>query len=144
MRPLGIPTVSDRIAQMVIRQIIEPKLEPIFDTDSFGYRPGRSAHQAVELCRKRCWNRDWVLDLDIKGFFDSIDHHLLLKALQCHVQERWVMLYLRRWLEAPVQLPNGELQARSLLPIEPQPARHGERHRLAGPLRVSSSAVSAH
>jgi len=76
MRALGIPTVSDRIAQMVIRQIIEPKLEPIFDTDSFGYRPGRSAHQAVELCRRRCWNRDWVLDIDVKGFFDSIEHHL--------------------------------------------------------------------
>ncbi|QPN59747.1 hypothetical protein H8F24_17655 [Synechococcus sp. CBW1002] len=67
MRPLSIPTVSDRIAQMVVRQIIEPRLEPIFDSDSFGYRPGRSAHQAVELCRKRCWQRDWVLDLDIKG-----------------------------------------------------------------------------
>ncbi|QPN67084.1 group II intron reverse transcriptase/maturase [Synechococcus sp. CBW1006] len=113
MRPLSIPTVSDRIAQMVVRQIIEPRLEPIFDSDSFGYRPGRSAHQAVELCRKRCWQRDWVLDLDIKGFFDSIDHDLLFKALQAHIQERWVLLYLRRWLEAPVQLPNGELQAKA-------------------------------
>lgn len=113
MRPLGIPTVSDRIAQMVVRQIIEPRLEPIFDSDSFGYRPGRSAHQAVDLCRHRCWKRDWVLDLDIKGFFDSIDHDLLLKALQSHIQERWLILYLQRWLEAPVQLPNGELQARN-------------------------------
>lgn len=113
VRPLGIPTVSDRIAQMVVRQIIEPKLEPIFDSDSFGYRPGRSAHQAIELCRQRCWKRDWVLDLDIKGFFDSIDHDLLLKALQSHIKERWVIRYLRRWLEAPVQLPNGELQVRT-------------------------------
>jgi RNA-directed DNA polymerase len=94
---------------MVVRQIIESKLEPIFDSDSFGYRPGRSAHQAVDICRQRCWKRDWVLDLDIKGFFDSIDHNLLLKALQTHIQECWVILYLRRWLEAPFQLPNGDL-----------------------------------
>ena len=94
------------------RQIIEPKLKPIFDSDSFGYRPGRSAHQAVDLCRQRCGKRDWVLDLNLKGFFGSGDHHILLKAPQSLFQERWGMIYLRRWLEAPVQLPSGELQAR--------------------------------
>jgi RNA-directed DNA polymerase len=109
-RPLGIPTVADRIAQMVVKQVLEPQLEPIFDQDSYGYRPGKSAHQAVESCRKRCWKYDWVVDLDIKGFFDSIDHDLLMRALQFHTSERWVVLYLRRWLEAPVELPDGTLQ----------------------------------
>ena len=93
VRPLGIPTVADRIAQMVVKQMLEPQLEPIFDQDSYGYRPGKSAHQAVESCRKRCWKYDWVVDLDIKGFFDSIDHELpdaghpvpYVRALGCSV-----------------------------------------------------------
>ena len=112
-RPLGIPTVADRVAQMVVKQVLEPQLEPIFDQDSYGYRPGKSAHQAVESCRKRCWKYDWVLDLDIKGFFESIDHDLLMRALRFHTSERWVLLYLRRWLEAPVELPDGSLQERT-------------------------------
>ena len=112
-RPLGIPTVTDRVAQMVVKQVLEPQLEPIFDQDSYGYRPGKSAHQAVESCRKRCWKYDWVVDLDIKEFFDSIDHALLMRALQVHTSERWVLLYLRRWLEAPVELPDGTLQERT-------------------------------
>jgi group II intron reverse transcriptase/maturase len=112
-RPLGIPTVADRVAQMVVKQVLEPQLEPIFDQDSYGYRPGKSAHQAVESCRKRCWKYDWVVDLDIKEFFDSIDHALLMRALQVHTSERWVLLYLRRWLEAPVELPDGTLQERT-------------------------------
>jgi retron-type reverse transcriptase len=102
-----------RIAQMVVKQVLEPQLEPIFDQDSYGYRPGKSAHQAVESCRRRCWKYDWVVDLDIKGFFDSIDHDLLMRALQFHTCERWVVLYLRRWLEAPVELPDGTLHART-------------------------------
>jgi len=113
VRPLGIPTVSDRIAQMVVKQVLEPQLEPIFDQDSYGYRPGKSAHQAVESCRKRCWKYGWVVDLDIKGFFDSIDHDRLIRALQFHTSECWVLLYLRRWLEAPVELPDGTLQSRT-------------------------------
>jgi group II intron reverse transcriptase/maturase len=113
VRPLGIPTVADRIAQMVVKQVLGPQLEPIFDQDSYGYRPGKSAHQAVESCRKRCWKYDWVVDLDIKGFFDSIDHDLLMRALQFHTSERWLLLYLRRWLEAPVELPDGTLHART-------------------------------
>jgi len=112
-RPLGIPTVADRVAQMVVKQVLEPQLEPIFDQDSYGYRPGKSAHQAVESCRKRCWRYDWAVDLDIKGFFDSIDHALLMRALQVHTSERWVLLYLQRWLEAPVELPDGTLQERT-------------------------------
>ena len=98
---------------MVVKQMLEPQLEPIFDQDSYGYRPGKSAHQAVESCRKRCWKYDWVVDLDIKGFFDSIDHDLLMRAIQFHTSERWVVLYLRRWLEAPVELPDGTLQPRT-------------------------------
>lgn len=112
-RPLGIPTVADRVAQMVVKQVLEPQLEPIFDQDSYGYRPGKSAHQAVESCRKRCWRYDWAVDLDIKGFFDSIDHALLMRALQVHTSECWVLLYLQRWLEAPVELPDGTLQERT-------------------------------
>ena len=112
VRPLGIPTVADRVAQMVVKQFLEPELEPVFDPDSYGYRPGKSAHQAVEVARKRCWEYDWVVDLDIKAFFDSIDHELLMRAIRCHTQERWVLLYLERWLKAPVQLPDGTLQDR--------------------------------
>ena len=113
IRPLGIPTVADRIAQMVVKQVLEPQLEPIFDPDSYGYRPGKSAHQAVESCRKRCWRYSWVLDLDIKGFFDAIDHDLLMRAIRVHASERWVVLYLQRWLSAPVEWPDGTLQPRS-------------------------------
>jgi RNA-directed DNA polymerase len=112
VRPLGIPTVADRVAQMVVKQVLEPQLEPVFDQDSYGYRPGKSAHQAVEVARKRCWKYDWVVDLDIKGFFDSIDHEFLMRAIRCHTKERWVLLYLERWLKAPVQLLDGSLQER--------------------------------
>jgi len=113
-RPLGIPTVSDRIAQMVAKRYLEPALDAHFDTDSYGFRPGRSAHAAVATTRKRCWHRNWVLDLDIKAFFDSIDHDLLMRALSRHTQENWVLLYVQRWLKAPVQLPNGALEARNM------------------------------
>ena len=112
VRPLGIPTVADRIAQMVVKQVLEPELELIFDQDSYGYRPGKSAHQAVEVCRQRCWRSNWVLDLDIKGFFDAIDHDLLMRAIKAHTSERWVVLYLQRWLQAPVLLPDGTLHPR--------------------------------
>lgn len=112
IRPLGIPTVADRVAQTVVKQVLEPQLEPIFDQDSYGYRPGKSAHQAVETCRQRCWRTNWVLDLDIKGFFDAIDHDLLMRAIRAHTSERWLVLYLQRWLQAPVELPDGSLQPR--------------------------------
>lgn len=108
-RPLGIPTVSDRIAQTVVKRYLEPILEPLFHVDSYGYRPGRSAHQALAVARKRCWQYSWVLDLDIKGFFDNIDHDLLMKAVRYHTKCKWVLLYIERWLKALVSMPDGTL-----------------------------------
>ena len=95
-RPLGI-TVSDRIAQMVVK-LLEPIVEPVFHEDSYGYRPGRSAHQALAVARQRCWRYDWVLDLDVKGFFDNIDWELLMRAVRRHTDCKWVLLYIERWL----------------------------------------------
>jgi len=109
VRPLGIPAVADRVAQMVVKQHLEPLIEPYFDEDSYGYRPGKSAHQALERTRKRCWQSNWVLDLDIKGFFDSLDHDLLLKALNRHTADKWILMYVTRWLKAPVQMADGQL-----------------------------------
>jgi RNA-directed DNA polymerase len=107
-RPLGIPTVTDRVSQMVVVQMLEPILEPIFHNDSYGYRPKRSAHNALDQARKRCWKYDWVLDMDIKGFFDNIDHDLLNKALLKHTNLKWVVLYINRWLVVPYQTEKGE------------------------------------
>jgi RNA-directed DNA polymerase len=112
VRVLGVPTVSDRIAQTVVRLYLEPEVEPMFHPDSYGYRPGRSALDAVEACRRRCWNRDWVIDLDIRAFFDSLDHELILKAVAAHTRQRWILLYLRRWLTAPLQRQDGTLVQR--------------------------------
>ena len=109
VRKLGIPTISDRIGQMVVKEYIEPRLEKIFSTNSYGYRPNRNAHQALESVRKNCWKTDWVIDLDIKGFFDNISHDKLMLALEKHVPENWVMLYITRWLAAPVLTKSGEL-----------------------------------
>jgi len=114
MRALGIPTVADRIAQMVVKNHIEPELEDVFHPDSYGYRPKRSAKQAVSCARKRCWQHDWVVDMDIKGFFDNIPHDLMMKAVKKHTQKQWVLLYVERWLKAPVQLTNGEIEERTL------------------------------
>ena len=111
-RPLGIPTVSDRIAQMVVKRYLEPSLEPVFHESSYGYRPGRSAHDALAVARQRCWSHDWVLDLDIKGFFDNLDWELLMRAVRRHTDCAWVLLYIERWLTAPVSMPNGELVSR--------------------------------
>ena len=112
VRPLGIPTVADRIAQMVVKQVLEPELERVFHPDSYGYRPGKSAHQALAQARQRCWRNAWAVDLDIKGFFDNIDHSLMLRALRRHTQENWVLLYVERWLKAEVELPDGRREAR--------------------------------
>ncbi len=111
-RPLGIPTVTDRIAQTVVKQIMEPELEKHFHPDSYGYRPGKSAPEAVGVARQRCWRSDWVLDLDIKGFFDTIDHDLLMRAVRKHADSRWVVLYIERWLKTPVQMADGTLSSR--------------------------------
>lgn len=112
VRPLGIPTVADRIAQMVVKNRLEPELEPLFHADSYGYRPGRSAHDAVRKARQRCLEHAWVLDVDIRGFFDNIDWKLLLKAVRKHSRWTWVTLYIQRWLQASVVLPDGAVQAR--------------------------------
>ena len=112
-RPLGIPTVADRIAQMVVKQTLEPLVEPFFHRDSYGYRPGKSALDAVGVARKRCWSMDWVVDLDIRDFFGSLDHDLLMKAVKHHTDLVWIHLYVERWLQAPVQQADGALQART-------------------------------
>jgi group II intron reverse transcriptase/maturase len=111
-RPLGIPTVADRVAQEVVRRILEPVLEPLFHRDSYGYRPGRSAIDAVRSARERCWRYDWIVDLDIKAFFDSIDWGLLLQAVRKHAPNQWVVLYIERWLKAPEMREDGILVPR--------------------------------
>ena len=111
-RPLGIPTVADRVAQEVARRYLEPRLEPVFHADSYGYRPGRSAIDAVRQARQRCWRYDWVLDLDVKAYFDSIDWELMLRAVRRHTNQPWVLLYIERWLKAPVQLEDGSVVPR--------------------------------
>ncbi len=112
VRVLGVPTVSDRIAQTVVRSYLEPEVEPLFHPDSYGYRPGRSALDAVASCRQRCWRRDWVVDLDIRAFFDSIPWDLMLKAVSKHTDLRWVLLYVERWLKAPLQMGDGTVVQR--------------------------------
>lgn len=108
-RPLGIPTVVDRIAQMVVKMKLEPNLEAHFHPDSYGYRPNKSALDAVGVARQRCWRNDWVMSLDIKGFFDHIDHPLLMRALRKHTQENGVLLYIERWLKAPIAFKDGTI-----------------------------------
>lgn len=112
VRVLGVPTVADRVAQTVAKMYLEPDVEPIFHEDSYGYRPGRSALDAVARCRERCWKTDWVIHLDIKAFFDTIPHDLIEKAVAHHTQLKWLLLYVRRWLEAPLQREDGTLVAR--------------------------------
>lgn len=111
-RILGVPTVSDRIAQTVAKFVLEPILEPLFDENSFGYRPGKSAHDAIAVTRKRSWQYDWVVEFDIRGLFDNIDHGLLMKALRHHCDCRWVLLYVERWLTAPLRQSDGSLVER--------------------------------
>jgi RNA-directed DNA polymerase len=111
-RKLGIPTVADRIAQQVVKARLEPEVEPLFHADSYGYRPGKSALDAVGQARKRCWRFDWVLDLDIKSFFDTLSQDLLLRAVKKHASEQWIILYIERWLKAPVQEEDGRLVPR--------------------------------
>ena len=112
-RPLGIPTVGDRIAQEVVRRYLEPILDPIFHEDSYGYRPRRSAIDAVRKARQRCWRSGWVLDIDVQGYFDGIDWELLLKAVRQHTDCPWVLLYIERWLKAPVQMEDGSVEPRT-------------------------------
>jgi RNA-directed DNA polymerase len=112
MRMLGIPRVADRVAQTVVARHLMRRVDPIFHPDSYGYRPGRSALDAVGACRERCWKRDWAIEIDIRKFFDSVRWDLLVKAVEAHTDAVWVNLYVRRWLAAPLQLPDGSLLER--------------------------------
>lgn len=113
MRPLGIPTVSDRIAQGVVKDHLEPSLELLFHKSSFGYRRGRSAHDAIVQCQENTRKYSWVIDVDIKGFFDNISHDILMEILQKHTQEKWVLLYTERWLKAGVEQEDGSIATRN-------------------------------
>jgi len=112
VRKLGVPTVGDRVAQTVVKQYLEPYLEPHFEPDSYGYRPGRSAHDAVRVTRQRCWEYDWVVEFDVKGAFDNLGHDLLMRLLRRHTDCRWVLLYVERWLQAPSVSDDGEVTER--------------------------------
>ena len=114
VRILGIPTVSDRVAQMVVKMHFEPKVEPIFAADSYGYRPRKSAIDALRITRGRCWRYDWVIELDIRKLFDRIDHELLMKAVRKHTDSAWEILYIERWLKAPFQMQDGSLVERTM------------------------------
>ncbi len=111
-RILGVPTVADRVAQMVVKLQFEPSVEPHFLDDSYGYRPGKSALDAIEVTRKRCWRYDWVVEFDIRGLFDHISHDLLLRAVDKHTDNPWIRLYIKRWLRAPMDYGDGQRQAR--------------------------------
>lgn len=112
-RQLGVPTVADRIAQTVVKLALEPLVEPYFHEGSYGYRPGKSAHQAIAVTRQRCWRYDWVVKFDIKGAFDNLDHTLILKALRHHTACKWILLYIDRWLKAPLHYEDGSIEART-------------------------------
>ncbi|SEG94218.1 RNA-directed DNA polymerase [Thermomonospora echinospora] len=112
MRMLGVPTVADRVAQTVVAGVLEAEIEPIFHPDSYGYRPGRSALDAVGACRQRCWKYDWVVEFDIRKFFDSVPWDLVVTAVLAHTDRPWVVLYVKRWLAAPLALPDGTLRER--------------------------------
>jgi RNA-directed DNA polymerase len=112
IRILGVPTVADRVAQTAVKMWLEPQIDPIFRDDSYGYRPGKSALEAISVTRRRCWDYDWVVEFDIRGLFDNLDHGLLMRALRKHCQEPWVLLYVERWLKAPMQTTEGEVLER--------------------------------
>jgi len=112
-RKLGIPTVADRIAQQVVKTYLEPKVDSSFHADSYGYRPGKNAHMAIQKAMSRCGRIGWVIDMDISSFFDSIDHDLMLKALRFYTKEKWVLMYVERWLKADVKKESGELEKRT-------------------------------
>jgi len=112
VRVLGVPAVGDRIAQTVAARHLEARVEPVFHPDSYGYRPGRGALDAVAACRRRCWKYDWAIDLDVRKFFDSVPWDLIVKAVEHHTDARWVVLYVKRWLAAPLVLPDGTVQQR--------------------------------
>jgi RNA-directed DNA polymerase len=113
MRLFGIPTIEDRIAQMVVRNRLEPKIEKIFLEDSYGYRPNKSALDAIGKTRERCYSIPWLIEFDIVGLFDHIDHSMLMKAVRVHTSERWMLLYIERFLKAPIKMPDGVIKKRN-------------------------------
>ena len=113
VRVLGVPTIADRVAQTVVALYLEPLVEPRFHQDSYGYRPGKSAHDALAVCRERCWKFDWAIDLDVQKFFDEVPWDLIVRAVEAVTDCRWVLLYVKRWLQAPLQHPDGSLQQRT-------------------------------
>ena len=112
VRILGVPTVADRVAQTAVKMWLEPQIDPIFCDNSYGYRPGKSALEAISVTRRRCWDYDWVVEFDVRGLFDNLDHDLLMRALRKHCQEPWILLYVERWLKAPMQTTEGEVLQR--------------------------------
>jgi group II intron reverse transcriptase/maturase len=113
VRMLAVPTIADRVAQTVVAMHLEERADHRFHPDSYGYRPKRSPLDAVATCRQRCWKKNWVLDLDVAKFFDSVDHDLMVKAVEANTDQKWVVLYVRRWLKAPIQLPDGTVAQRN-------------------------------
>jgi len=113
-RVLGVPCVGDRVAQTVAALALEPRTESVFHEDSYGYRPRRGALDAVAKCRERCWEKDWIIDLDVRKFFDSVPWDLMVKAVQANTthEQRWIVLYVQRWLAAPIQMPDGRVADR--------------------------------
>ena len=116
LRVLGIPTVADRIAQMTVKMYFEPTVEPFFYPDSYGYRPGKSALEAIRITRRRCWKYHWIIEYDIKGLFDSIDHELLMRAVRKHTDCKWIILYMERWLKAPFKDKDGLIERKAGTP----------------------------
>ena len=112
IRVLGIPNVVDRVAQTVAVLVLEPQVEKVFHDDSYGYRPGRSPVDAVGMCRQRCWKKDWVVDLDVKAFFDSVAMGADAEGGAANTDQKWVVLYVERWLKAPIRMPDGTLVER--------------------------------
>jgi RNA-directed DNA polymerase len=113
VRVLGVPTIADRVAQTVVAMYLEERADQRFHPDSYGYRPGKSAHQALQACRRRCWKYDWVIDLDVQKFFDTVPWDLVVKAVRAVTDCRWVLLYVERWLAAPLERPDGALEQRT-------------------------------
>jgi group II intron reverse transcriptase/maturase len=113
VRKLGVPTIADRVAQTTVAMFLEPLVEPRFRQDSYGYRPKKSAHDALAVCRQRCWRHDWAIDFDVRKFFDEVPWDLMIKAVEAVTDCRWVLLYVKRWLHAPLQHPDGTLEERT-------------------------------
>ncbi|MGZ3387801.1 MAG: reverse transcriptase domain-containing protein [Isosphaeraceae bacterium] len=114
VRVLGVPTIADRVAQTAVAMFLEPLVEPRFHPDSYGYRPGKSARDALAACRERCWKYDWTIDLDVQKFFDEVPWDLVIRAVRAVCDCRWVLLYVLRWLAAPLEHPDGILEQREI------------------------------